>query len=101
MEKGQKVWTLYNGNQFDISTGFGAWIDEYTVVNPDIGEGLMLIKTSYGSHCSRRPDEVYTTKQAAQAAMIDEIHKRVSVALKQVAKIQAEIEAANQLEVTA
>lgn len=101
MEKGQKVWTLYMSNQFETGSGFSGWIDEYEVINSDVGENLMVLRGKYGSAVTRTPAEVYTTKQAAQEAMIAAIHTRVSAALKQIQKIESEIEAANQVEVTA
>lgn len=93
MEKGDKVYTAYVSDSFDIGRGFSAWVDEYTVLNPDIGENLMLLKGPYGGNTVRTPDEVYTSKLAAQEAIIAGLKRRADTVIKQMEKITAEANA--------
>jgi hypothetical protein len=90
MEKGDKVYLLYVSDQFDMSRGFSGWIDEYTIINPDVGEGLTLMRGPYGSVVARTTDDIYTVKLEAQQAMLAALKRRVDVVIKQMEKMTEE-----------
>lgn len=94
MEKGDKVYTAYVSDSFNNNVGFSAWVDEYTVLNPDVGEGLILLKGPYGSTVVRTPDEIYDSKLAAQEAVVAGLKRRVDSVIRQMEKITAEANAA-------
>lgn len=92
MEKGQKVYTAYVSESFNMNLGFSAWVDEYTILNPDV-EGLLLLKGLYGSTVVRTPDEVYTSKLEAQQAVLTGLKRRADVVIKQMEKLTEEAKA--------